>query len=358
MGLKRSPDQAQFLATLIALLQTRGQFLGRFADYERTEELTNRLISVAPQDPQSYLARAGIRSTFHQFLEALRDLDEAERLGASAAAVNRLRASICQAQGNLDRALPLWKKAIEDQPDIISLGSAAVALAETGETSGATQLFDRALQEYRDVSPFPVAWIEFQRGLMLERAGRIPEAREQYEMAHARLPRYAAATGHLAASLSYSGDRSRAITLLERLLEQTDDPEYSAQLAGLLVQQGDFSKAGRLRAAARQGYERLSERHPEAFADHAARFWLDENPSKALALAQKNLAIRKTADAYELALTCALQAHDNAVACPWADEALKLSYAPSRLKDLADRVLAVCGRTLSDAAVFGKPSSR
>src|SRR5713101_6834578 len=63
MGLQRSPDQAQFLATLSALLQTRGQFLGRFADYERAEELANRLISVAPEDPQSYLARAGIRST-------------------------------------------------------------------------------------------------------------------------------------------------------------------------------------------------------------------------------------------------------------------------------------------------------
>ncbi len=42
--------------------------------------------------------------------------------------------------------------------------------------------------------------------------------------------------------------------------------------------------------------------HPEAFADHAAEFWLaaGANPNKALRLARMNVEIRKTPRAYGL----------------------------------------------------------
>jgi imidazolonepropionase-like amidohydrolase len=56
----------------------------------------------------------------------------------------------------------------------------------------------------------------------------------------------------------------------------------------------------RARAAAR--YEELVARHLEAFADHAAEFWLEDgaDPQWALWLAQKNVEVRQTPRAYKL----------------------------------------------------------
>ena len=49
-------------------------------------------------------------------------------------------------------------------------------------------------------------------------------------------------------------------------------------------------------------YDELLARHPEAFADHAAEFWITigGDPSRALLLARENLALRPTARAREL----------------------------------------------------------
>ena len=53
--------------------------------------------------------------------------------------------------------------------------------------------------------------------------------------------------------------------------------------------------------------------HPEAFADHAAEFWLaaGADPDKALRLARMNLDVRKTPRAYDL-LACAISASEAA----------------------------------------------
>lgn len=49
-------------------------------------------------------------------------------------------------------------------------------------------------------------------------------------------------------------------------------------------------------------YDKLTAAYPEAFADHAAQFWLSIafNPHKALQFAQKNLEVRQTLRAYRL----------------------------------------------------------
>src|SRR6266404_1923556 len=60
-------------AGIAELIATRGQFLGRIADYERAQELTEALVRDTPADPRAYLARAKARATFHRFAAALDD---------------------------------------------------------------------------------------------------------------------------------------------------------------------------------------------------------------------------------------------------------------------------------------------
>lgn len=140
---------------------------------------------------------------------------------------------------------------------------------------------------------------------MWESAGRSDLARPLFESALARLPGYAAAAGHLARLVAAFGDPEgldRARALLEPLVASTDDPEYVGQLGALYRQLHRSTEGDRLVNQATQGYEALLARHPEAFYDHAARFFLHVagDPKRALGLAQKNLALRPTPDARDL----------------------------------------------------------
>ena len=93
----------------------------------------------------------------------------------------------------------------------------------------------------------------------------------------------------------------------------SDDPDYAAQLARILSQVGRVEEAHEWRARAAARYDELLARHPEAFADHAAEFWLQAgaDPHQALSLATRNLQVRRTPRAYEL-LSRATSAIDDA----------------------------------------------
>ena len=102
-------------------------------------------------------------------------------------------------------------------------------------------------------------------------------------------------------STSY-GDRDGAIARLRRLAFSADDPDYAAQLARMLAETGLRDEADKWRKHAQERYEQLVARHPAAFADHAAEFWLSvgDDPPRALSLAELNLKVRRTPKARAL----------------------------------------------------------
>jgi hypothetical protein len=89
---------------------------------------------------------------------------------------------------------------------------------------------------------------------------------------------------------------------LRLLAASSDDPEYPARLAGVLRDTGHARDGDRLRASAAARYDRLALRHPEAFAHHAADFWLTVggDTQRGLRLASRDLAMRRSARAYAL----------------------------------------------------------
>jgi tetratricopeptide (TPR) repeat protein len=294
-------------AELIDLLSLRGQVLGRIADAERAAALAGQLVSDAPAGGLAFLARARTQATFHRFVEALADLDAAERLDADRAALEAERAAIYQALGRYDEALALRRNAVERRPDFASLGALAGLQAERGQVTEAERLFSEGRQCYRGVSPFPVALLDLQRGLMWLEQGDLPTARAWFDAAQRRAPAYALALGHLAEVDAALGKREAAIGRLRPLAAASDDPDYAGQLAGLLSQAGQAQEARWWRARAAARYDELMARHPAAFANHAAEFWLTAGDVKrALQLARQNLEIRQTPRAYALLRRAAL----------------------------------------------------
>jgi tetratricopeptide (TPR) repeat protein len=295
-------------ADLIDLLTLRGHILGCIADTERAAALAEQLVHDAPADGFAFLARARARATFHCFAEALADLDAAERLGPNGVSLEAERATIFQALGRYDEALSLRRNAAKRRPDFTALGALAVLQAERGEVAEAERLFSEGRRRYQSVSPFPVALLDFQRGLMWLEQDDLQAARTWFAAAQGRLPAYAPALGHLAEVEAALGEREAAISRLRPLTASSDDPEYAAQLAGLLSEAGQAQEARQWRTRAAARYDELMARHPAAFADHAAEFWLTSgaDTKRALQLARQNLAIRQTPRAYALVHRAAL----------------------------------------------------
>ena len=168
----------------------------------------------------------------------------------------------------------LRRNAAERRPDFATLGALAVLEAERGEVTEAERLFTEARRRYRGVSPFPVASLDFRRGLMWLGERDLPAARAWFDAAVGRVPAYAPALGHLAEVDAALGARDAAIDRLRPLAVSSDDPEYAATLAGVLSDAGHPQEAEHWRISAAARYDELVLRHPEAFVDHAADFWL------------------------------------------------------------------------------------
>lgn len=333
-------------ASQAELLTQRGQILGRISDYEAAAAIAESLVREAPRDPIAWLTRAGSRITLHRFSDALADLDEAERLGAAATALDRMRAGILQATGKEADALPIRRRLSEARPDVSTLGAEATLRAARGDLQEADRLFAAALDGYRDVSPFPVAWIEFQQGLVRMREERYADARDLLSAAHRRLPQYVQAQGHLAEVEAALGHTDAAVALLQPLAATSEDPDYAAQLARILTEAGRTDAAAPWRTRAAERYDELMAKHPEAYADHAAEFWLaaGDDPARALVYAERNLALRQTVRAWELVLRAAQANGDAARACAAAQGARTAGYLYASARTVVDDALARCPR--------------
>jgi tetratricopeptide (TPR) repeat protein len=300
-------------AELIELVLLRGHVLGCIADYERAEACAERLTHDSPADGVAFLARARARATFHRFTDALGDLDDAVRLGADPAGVDAERGAVLQAAGRYDEALTIFRNAVERRADFASLAALASLCADRGDVATAEQLFRESRGRYHGVSPFPVAQLDFWRALMWLAQGDLLRARRWLGAAHRRLPGYAPVRGHLAEVEAALGQTDAAVARLRPLAITSDDPDYAAQLARVLSEAGRFAEARQWRARAAARYDELLARHPEAFADHAAEFWLQAgaDPHRALSLATRNVEVRPTPRAHEL-LSRATNAVDGA----------------------------------------------
>ena len=269
-GTSDSPASARF--GLIDLLTLRGHVLGRIADYESAHDLAEQLIRDAPQDPISFLARARTGATFHRFDEARADLDSAELLGLDRPTLEAERAVVLQALRDHAQARALYESAESRRPDFTTIAALAVLHAESGDGAAAEQLFTEARRRYRSTSPFPLASLDFRRGLMWLHEDDLPTACSWFDASRRRVPAYAPVVARLAEIDMARGEYQSAIDRLSPLASSGDDPAYAAALSHALDAAGRHHEAEHQRAAASARYAQLALRYPESYAGHAADF--------------------------------------------------------------------------------------
>src|SRR5262245_41801992 len=288
------------------------QFLGDLDSLDRLEALASQFAR-ADDSFRSAFVQAEVASTVHRFAEARDHLTRALSLGAPRKEVDRHSLSIDQACGvGLDAVLAARRRiaaASGRLEDLVPLGA---LLADLERFAEADAVYRQALSSYEDVSPFPLAWVCFQLGMLwgeLVSVADLKVAALWYRRAIAYLPGYVKARGHLA-EIHASQDRAGDAEMLLRPALASRDPEVPWRLADALIVQGRLEEAEGQLDAARAGFEELLERHLLAFADHAAEFYAGSgnNRRRALELARTNRANRPTRHALKQAHAIAMNA--------------------------------------------------
>jgi tetratricopeptide (TPR) repeat protein len=331
----RLREQPREVGTLVATLLERATIRGELEDYQEVLARSARWVEDAPRDQAAWRAHVQVLARVHRFAEARTALEQVKKLANDPSEWQELSASLDEATGQLERSQPVRDELARIAPSTMHLVQRAGGLAAAGELDDALAIMPGAAAALHDNAPELMSWLLFQWGRLYEQKGEPAAARDFYAAARDRLPTLEI-TAHLAQSMVASGDATAASAVVDAALVDQRHPE----LLGLAVQLGH----GELAAEAAEAWERYLLALPEAFADHAARFYLGagNNAPRALELARKNLANRDTHEARALVVEAALAAGDASTACA---AAAPLGRGGTRAQRFAAwRALSACGR--------------
>jgi hypothetical protein len=309
------PQRLGVAELIIEQEQQAAQFLGDLSALDRLGTLAAQLTHFDARSGRTALIHAQVASMAHRFSEAKSYLAKAAGNGADPEAVNRLGLSIDQARGTcLDVVLEARRRMAERSDSLEDLVPLGALLANLREFAEADEVYRNALRAYRDVSPFAVAMVCFQLGLLW--GEDVPEPQTEkaaswYGRAIDYLPGYAKARVHLSEIYSALGHPAEAEALLIPVVS-SGDPEVCWRLAEAMAALGKFADAEVQIRAACSGFETLLDRHLLAFADHGAEFYSRSGGDcrRALELAYVNIANRPTLQAFERAYEIAVRAGD------------------------------------------------
>lgn len=310
---RRTPERPGIAELILEQEQLSAQFLGDLDAFDRCEALVTELLVVDRESSRTALIAARVACMTHRFAEARVYLAKARACGTELPGNDDLQLSIDQATGEgLDEVLETRRRMAGETGNLEDLVPLAALLADLGEFEEADRTYHRALRGYRDVSPFPLAWVCFQQGLLWGECVPEPDSRRAagwYQSAIEYVPSYVKARVHLAEIHLDSGQTHAAEALLTPAVS-CGDPEVHWRLAEVMAADARFAEAETHMRAARSGFDHLLARHELAFADHGAEFYAGSgnDAGRAFELAKRNLANRPTLRAFEQAYNTAIGA--------------------------------------------------
>src|SRR5262245_8705813 len=154
-----------------------GQFLGELDALDRLEALALQFVRVEDSF-RAALVQAEVASTVHRFDDARDHLARAALRGAPREDIERHTLTIDQACGvKLDAVLAARRRIVAASGRLEDLVPLGALLADLERFHEADAVYRQAFRAYDDVSPFPLAWVCFQLGMLWGELAPVPDPR-------------------------------------------------------------------------------------------------------------------------------------------------------------------------------------
>jgi predicted Zn-dependent protease len=286
---------------LVALHLSRARYGGRFEDYLEADRAVARAFELAPEGGKPHMARATLGFTLHRFGAIEADLQAVERFAFVPAgvhdAIGELRADLAFQLGRYDEAHAAFERYTDERPSSANYLRLAYYHWKTGDDVRADAYLVQAQERAGDDAQ-AVASIELQRGLLDLERGRLAQAERHYRRADALYPHWYLIEEHLAEVMTETGRLVEAQAIYERVLAETQNPEFMDALAHVHELRGDHEQAERHSAMADAAFDRQFEALPEALAGHAFEHYLERAPpARVVEIAERNHAVRPNPEA-------------------------------------------------------------
>jgi tetratricopeptide (TPR) repeat protein len=346
---EKNPRSWLGLDRAAGLYLSRARLSGDYDDYAKAEELLDKAFATNRGKFGPFMTRARLNFTLHRLDRVDADFDThlkaPGKSNAARAGDLAFAAGLAFQRGKYPEALRFYEESLEVHASLPTQTGLAIYKWKTGDFERAEELLNESIPRRLGEETEPVAWIHLMLGLMDLDRGRYEEALQHYRTGESFIRGYWLIDEHVAEVLTLQGKTDEAIALYEDIVERTGNPEFMDALAGIYRERGDEARAMQYIARARKRFEEQLVRFPEAAYGHALEHFLEfgEDPKAALAMAEKNHALRPNAEAKILLAQAYMGAGENKKAKKTIEAALQTPYSTADLHLTAAEIFRAVG---------------
>ncbi|MEJ7735059.1 MAG: hypothetical protein WKG00_38450 [Polyangiaceae bacterium] len=217
--------------------------------------------------------------------------------------------------------------------------------ASTGKPAEAEALFQQALEEAKPDDGHGRAWLKLQLGIIAMHHGRYEDALSRLMDANSDFTGWWLVQEHIAEVYTLLGRDDEAAGLYERIVRDTELPQYMDALAGCYERMHRADEARALVARARAAWQQQLAELPESAMGHGLEHFLEHgNADEALDLARRNHDVRPGGEAQVGLARAYLAASQPAAALEVLEATLKTPYRTADLHDAAREAYAAVGK--------------
>jgi tetratricopeptide (TPR) repeat protein len=239
------PEDATAAVTLADALLRQARVTGNAGLASRAEIALQKVLA---RDPQHYHARrmlAAVHLAQHRFRDAIRAAERCLQVRSDDAWPYGVAGDAHLELGDYDAAFDAFDRMLELRPDAAAYARASYARELQGDLPGAIKLMTMALEATSPQDPESLAWHHAQLGGLYLAAGRLSDARREYEHADYVFPGHPLSLDGRAQVAAAAGRIEEALALVQSRLASAPTPAALALSGDLLATLGRPADADR-----------------------------------------------------------------------------------------------------------------
>ncbi|MEQ9618119.1 MAG: tetratricopeptide repeat protein [Deltaproteobacteria bacterium] len=289
---------------LAAAYMQKARETGDTLYYDKAYKSLERSLSISPKNYNGTVLMAMAHISKHEFDDALQYALKAVELEPENSYGYGILGDSYLDLGDLTKAEASYNRMLTLDPSLDSYSRLSNLRVVQGDTAGAIEAMNNAyeagLKNVR-TSRENLAWTQVMLGSIYFNQGNLSDAEKHYKKSLEIMPGYYLGLEHLAEINAVRGNYAEAEKLYKQVLEINPAPEFYIALAEVYKSQGKEKEAEKLESSALGIYEERVKEGDPGYLRALALYYADKgtNLDKALALAERDLNIRKDVHGYD-----------------------------------------------------------